>query len=85
MGDYVDRGYHSVETVSLAFALKLKYRDKVTILRGNHENRDINKIYGFYDECQKKYGNEAIWKLFTDIFFYLPLCALIDSKVFLNL
>lgn len=82
MGDYVDRGFHSVETVSLIFALKLRYRDRVTILRGNHENREINKIYGFYDECMKKYGNENVWKSFTDVFYYLPLTALIDGQFF---
>jgi len=82
MGDYVDRGSHSVETVSLVFALKVRYKDRMTILRGNHENKEINKIYGFYDECLKKYGNENIWKYFTDVFLYLPLTAIIEGQLF---
>ena len=41
MGDYVDRGYHSVETLTLMLAFKVRYRDRITILRGNHESRQV--------------------------------------------
>eukprot|EP00122_Pirum_gemmata_P019944 Pgem_evm1s18656 len=80
MGDYVDRGYYSVETVTLLVCLKVRHKDRITILRGNHESRQITQVYGFYDECSKKYANPNVWKYFTDLFDYLPLTALVENQ-----
>ena len=82
MGDYVDRGNNSVECFCLVLALKVRFRDRVTMLRGNHESCEINKVYGFYDECFRKYGNERVWRLLTEVFMCLPLAALVAGKIF---
>jgi serine/threonine-protein phosphatase 6 catalytic subunit len=68
IGDFVDRGYNSVETFEFLLCLKLRHPDKIVLLRGNHESRQITSMYGFYDEIQKKYGNANPWKYFTDVF-----------------
>lgn len=62
--------------------LQVRYRERITILRGNHESRQITQVYGFYDECLRKYGNASVWKYFTDLFDYLPLTALVDGQIF---
>lgn len=64
-----------------ASCFQVRYRQRITILRGNHESRQITQVYGFYDECLRKYGNANVWKYFTDLFDYLPLTALVDSQV----
>ena len=82
LGDYVDRGYYSVETVTLVVALKVRYPDRVTIIRGNHESRQITQVYGFYDECLRKYGGADAWRYITDAFDHLPLAATVENEIF---
>ena len=61
--------------------VQVRFPNRITILRGNHESRQITQVYGFYDECLRKYGNPNVWKYFTDLFDYLPLTALVDGQV----
>jgi serine/threonine-protein phosphatase 6 catalytic subunit len=81
IGDFVDRGFNSIQTFELLMCYKIKYPSHVTLLRGNHESRQITMVYGFLDEIMRKYGNSNPWSFFMEVFDMLPLGAIVDGKV----
>lgn len=80
LGDFVDRGENSLECILYLLIYKVLYPNNVTLLRGNHEQRQINKVYGFYDEVILRYSNSNVWNIINNVFDYLNLGCIIDGR-----
>lgn len=81
LGDYVDRAKQSIEVIALVLCYKIKYPEKFFLLRGNHECASLNRIYGFYDECKRRYSVK-LWRIFADCFNCMPVAAVVEDKIF---
>lgn len=85
LGNYVDKGSQSLEVICLLMALKLKYPKQIFLLRGNHEDRNVNRYHGLGQECARRLGEDindpnSIFQKINDMFEYLPLAAIINDK-----
>jgi serine/threonine-protein phosphatase PP1 catalytic subunit len=80
LGDYVDRAKQSIEVITLMMCFKLKYPECIFLLRGNHECASLNRIYGFYDECKRRYSVK-LWRIFADAFNCMPVVAVVEDKI----
>jgi diadenosine tetraphosphatase ApaH/serine/threonine PP2A family protein phosphatase len=82
LGDYVDRGYHGLNTFLYLAALKLEFPSQIWLPRGNHESRQVSSRYGLYNEIILNYGAAGLWMMVNDCFDLLPVGALVDQDVF---
>lgn len=81
LGDFIDRGPSQIENVNVLLGLKVKYPDKIILIRGNHETREINTRYGFYEAVVRRFGMK-IFEEYNRIFSKLPLAVLTWNKFF---
>nr|CAH7728330.1 unnamed protein product [Callosobruchus chinensis] len=85
LGDYVDRGAYSIEVISYLFSYKLQSPRKMNLVRGNHEIRDVQKMFTFYKECLLKLGDKLgneVWNAINNAFDVMPVAAVVDGKLF---
>ncbi|CAI5452602.1 unnamed protein product [Caenorhabditis angaria] len=81
LGDYVDRGKHNIETILLLFSYKMILPNHFFLLRGNHESPSINRVYGFLEECVRRFKNVKVWNAFQDTFATMPLSGLVADRI----
>jgi len=81
LGDYADNEF-SVETITLLFCLKLRFTDRITLLRGKHETRLMSKTFGLYNDVIRKYGDRSIFDSINEVFDFFPLAGVIGDRIF---
>ena len=85
LGNYVDKGQFSLEVICLLMALKLKYPKQIILLRGNHEDKNVNRYLGFGEECRKRLGEDiddanSVFAKINECFEQMPMAAIISDK-----